>query len=140
MNNILIDRIKPEEYSYQEKVNEIKKEMKDLDKSLSANFNQGKSLEFKIGNLWNDLEKKIVNLEKNLSVLNDEKSKQIQNDIEDLKNLVLDSIKRINITNNNGSVRTKNIIESIKVNIKFHIRLLYFLIAIDIIIRIFAYI
>lgn len=140
MNNILIDRIKPEEYSYQEKVNEIKKEMKDLDKSLSANFNQGKSLEFKIENLWNDLEKKISEIERNLTKRNYEDNKQIKSDIEGLKNLVLDSIKRINITNNNGSVRTKNIIESIKVNIKFHIRLLYFLIAIDIIIRIFAYI
>lgn len=132
--------MKPEEFNYVEKVDEIKKEMKNLDQNLYKNFNQMKSLEHKIENLWNDLEKAIKEVEKNLAKRNYEDSKQIKNDIEGLKNLILDSIKRINITNNNGSVRTKNIIESIKENIKFHIRLLYFLIAIDIIIRIFAYI
>ncbi|MCZ6116384.1 hypothetical protein [Campylobacter ureolyticus] len=139
-NNILIDKMKPEEFNYSEKVDEIKKGIKNLDQNLYKNFNQMKSLEHKIENFWNDLEKAIKEVEKNLAKRNYEDSKQIKNDIEGLKNLILDSIKRINITNNNGSVRTKNIIESIKVNIKFHIRLLYFLIAIDIIIRIFAYI
>ena len=140
MGNILINKLKPEEFNYSEKVDEIKKGIKNLDQSVYKNFNLVKSLEFKIENLWNDLEKAIKEVEKNLAKRNYEDSKQIKNDIEGLKNLILDSIKRINITNNNGSVRTKNIIESIKVNIKFHIRLLYFLIAIDIIIRIFAYI
>lgn len=140
MGNILIDKMKPEEYNYQEKVNEIKKEMKDLDKSLSANFNQGKSLEFKIENLWNDLEKQIKEVEKNTSKLVYENNKEIKSYIENLKNLELDLKEKILIVNKNGKIRAENIVIKIKEEIKFHIKILYFLIGIDIIIRIFAYI
>lgn len=140
MGNILINKMKPEEFNYSEKIDEIKKEIKNLDQSVYENSNLIKGLNFKIENLWNDLEIKIVNLEKNTSKLINENNKEIKSDIENLKNLVLDSIKRINTVNNNGKTRSENVIESIKENIKFHIYVIYFLIGIDIIIRIFAYI
>lgn len=138
MGNILIDKLKPEEYGYAEKVNEIKKEIKNLDKSIYENFNQIKSLDHKIENLWDSLEKQNGQIEKNLSILINEDSKQIKNDIEGLKEILLDATKRINITNNNGKIRAENIIESIKENIKFHIYVLYILIGADIIFRLFA--
>lgn len=139
-NNILINKMKPEEFNYSEKIDEIKKEIKNLDQNTYENFNQMKSLDFKIENLWNSLEKQNTELEKSLSKLTYKNVEEIKSDIENLKNLVLDSIKRINTVNNNGKTRSENVIESIKENIKFHIYVIYFLIGIDIIIRIFAYI
>lgn len=140
MGNILINKLKPEEFNYSEKVDEIKKGIKNLDQSVYKNFNLVKSLEFKIENLWNDLEKAIKEVEKNLAKRNYEDSKQIKNDIESLKELLLDLKEKILIVNKNGKIRAENIVIKIKEEIKFHIKLLYFLIGIDIIIRIFAYI
>lgn len=140
MGNILINKMKPEEFNYSEKIDEIKKEIKNLDQSVYENSNLIKGLNFKIENLWNDLEKKIVNLEKNTSKLINENNKEIKSDIENLKNLELDLKEKILIVNKNGKIRAENIVIKIKEELKFHIKLLYFLIGIDIIIRIFAYI
>ncbi len=140
MGNILIDKMKPQEFNYSEKINEIKKEIKSLDQSVYENSNLIKGLNFKIENLWGDLEKQIKEVERNLAKRNYEDNKQIKSDIENLKNLVLDVKEKILITNKNGKIRAEKVVESIKENIKFHIYVIYFLIGIDIIIRIFAYI